>query len=66
MDLINYLAAFFMHCPHTKQCTAVDKSLRHQEIQISQKKSWEHRESNQGPLGAKRERYPLCYVAPSH
>ena len=27
-------------------------------------KSWERRESNPGPLGAKRERYPLCYVPP--
>ena len=25
----------FMHCPHTKQCIAVNKSLRHQEIRNS-------------------------------
>ena len=28
-----------MHCPHTKQCTAVFKSLQHQKIRISPKKS---------------------------
>ena len=47
---------YFMHCPHTKQCTAVDKYLRHQEI-LNLKKSWERRESNPGRLGVKRERY---------
>ena len=25
---------------------------------------WERWDSNPGPLGAKRERYPLCYAAP--
>ena len=26
--------------------------------------SWERRESNPGPLGAKQVSYPLCYAAP--
>ena len=29
-------------------------------------KSWEYREANPGPLGAKRERDPLCYALPSY
>ena len=48
-----------LHCPlNTKQCSAVDKSWQHR------KKFRERRESNLGPLGAKRERYPLCYAVP--
>ena len=34
LDGYDQLLSFFMHCPDTKQRTAVDKSLRHQEIQI--------------------------------
>ena len=49
------LSSFFMQCPHTMQCTVVDKSLRHQEI-----KSWKCRDSNPGRLGEKRE----CYADP--
>ena len=49
------LSSFFIHCPHTKQCTVVDKSLRNQEI-----KSWKCRDSNPGRLGEKRE----CYADP--
>ena len=30
--------------------------------QFFRKNSWECQESNPGPLGAKRERYPLCYA----
>ena len=47
-----------MHCPLTKQCTAVDKSLQHQEI-LKLKKSWKSRELTPGQLGVKYERY-LC------
>ena len=50
-----------MHCPHTKQCTAVDKSLRHQDIFAE--KNLECQELNPWPLGAKREHYPLSYAA---
>ena len=51
----------FFHalCTHTKQCTAVDKSLRHQEIWISPKKSWKRRELNPGRLSEKCKSY-LC------
>ena len=44
----------------------VDKSQGHQEnkFMIEINLLWEHQESNQGPLCVKRERYPLCYVAP--
>ena len=44
-----------MHCPHTKQRTAVDKSLRHQEI----RKNLGNSGNRIGQLGEKRERY-LC------
>ena len=42
---------------------AVIESLQHRIILISEKFR-ECRESNPGPLGVKRERYPLCYAAP--
>ena len=48
----------FMHSPHTKHCTAVEKSLLHQEI-LNSKISWERQESNLGRLGVKRKPY-LC------
>ena len=60
-----------MHCPHTKQCIAVNKSLRHQEIRNSKSKirnpkiSWERQESNPGRLGEKRERYLCAMPTPS-
>ena len=55
-----------MHCPHTLSSALLSINLYDIKIyiQISPKKSWEHRELNPGPLGAKRERYPLCYAAP--
>ena len=43
---------------HTKQSTAVDKSLQHQEIRISPKKSWKRRESNPRLAGWE----ALCYA----
>ena len=49
----------------TKQWTAVNKSLRHQEIRISPKKSWERRETNPGLVGEKRKRY-LCGMPTPH
>ena len=42
----------------TVQSSAVNKSQQPQE-----KNSWECRDSNPGPHGAKRERFPLCYGA---
>ena len=36
-------------------CTALGSAIN---------KSRQYRESNPGQLGAKRERYPLCYAAP--
>ena len=44
---------------HTKQGTAVDKSLRHQEMQISPEKS-----SNLSRLGEKRECYLFAMPTP--
>ena len=38
--------------------SAINEPRQHHKI------SWEHQESNPGLLGAKRERYPLCYAAP--
>ena len=72
MGLINYKALIALST-HTKQCTAVDKSLRLQEIQDQNfflnirnlKISWERLESNPGRLGAKRERY-LCAMPTPH
>ena len=54
-----------MLCPSTKQCTAVDKPLWHQETQISLKKSWKRQESNPGRLGEKQECY-LCAMPTPH
>ena len=48
-----------LHCPLTKQCCCC-LSLGHR----GKKFCRERRESNPGLLGAKRERYPLCYAAP--
>ena len=59
-----------LHCPlNTKQCSAVDESLRHREIlnsvrnKIFRTNLRECGESNPGQLGEKRERY-LCAMPP--
>ena len=49
----------FVHCPPSKQCTAVDESLRHQV-----KKSWKRQESNLGRRGAELERYRCAMATP--
>ena len=43
---------------------AVIESLQQQIISIFSEKFQERGESNQGPLGVKQERHPLCYAAP--
>ena len=46
-----------LHCPLTKQWSAVNKSQQHQE-----KISWERQESNRGALGAKQEIHCAMYL----
>ena len=45
---------------------AINKSLQHRinSSKILRKKIWEREELNHRPLGAKRERYLLCYALP--
>ena len=51
-----------LHCPLTKQCSAVDKSQQNRENKfLKEIILWECRESNPGQLGEKRERY-LCVM----
>ena len=42
--------------------SAVDLTSAKSRI-LQKKNSWECQETNPGPLGTKRERYPLCYAA---
>ena len=59
------ILCFYTSTLNTKQCSAVDKSQQHGN-KFPQENLRECRESNPGPLGAKQERYPLCYAAPNY
>ena len=49
-----------MHCPHTRMCTVVDKSLRHQEI----RKNLGNTENRTRVGWVRSENATLCYADP--